>query len=159
MAEQKKVTDMQLTKHFRLSEFTRSATATARGLENVPTEQAVTNLKHLCEEVLEPLRVAMGVPIVINSGYRSPALNKAVGGVATSQHMTGEAADIRIPRSRDGDRGYDHVAGRRYMDYIVSHCDYDKCLYEHDRQGHTWIHVSCKRKGNRHIFNNNYIKK
>lgn len=154
--------DIQLTEHFWLREFIRSGTAERLGLDNVPTEEVIGNLKHLCETVLEPLRVAMGEPIVINSGYRSPPVNKAVGGVANSQHIKGEAADIRIPRCRDGDtgsdvdKGYDLDKGRRYFEFIVGQCDYDQCLYEHDRQGNRWIHVSCRRKGNRKRCDANY---
>lgn len=88
---------MRLTEHFKLSEFTNSSTATARGIDNTPNEQQIANLKRICEEILEPLRAFAGQPIIIGSGYRSPALNKAVGGVKNSQHMTGEAADIRLP--------------------------------------------------------------
>lgn len=156
--------DVQLTEHFWLREFIRSGTAERLGLENKPTEEVVRNLKHLCEKVLEPLRKEMGEAIVINSGYRSPPLNKAVGGVKESQHIKGEAADIRIPRCRngdggmDGDKGYDLDKGRRYFEYIVNRCDYDQCLYEHDKVGNCWIHVSCKRKGNRKRFFPDYIK-
>lgn len=135
--------DVQLTEHFWLREFIRSGTAERLGLENVPTEEVVRNLKHLCEKVLEPLRKEMGEAIVINSGYRSPPVNEAVGGEANSQHIKGEAADIRI---RNDD------VGRRYFEFIVGKCDYDQCLYEHDKRGNRWIHVSCRRKGNRRKF-------
>ena len=80
---------MRLTEHFKLSEFTNSSTATARGIDNTPNEQQIANLKRICEEILEPLRAFAGQPIIIGSGFRCPALNKAVGGVKNSQHMTG----------------------------------------------------------------------
>jgi zinc D-Ala-D-Ala carboxypeptidase len=88
---------MQISKHFTLEELTLSQTAVRRGLDNSPDETALDNLRALCEYVLEPLREAAEAPIHINSGYRAPLVNKAVGGVATSQHCFGQAADITIP--------------------------------------------------------------
>ena len=101
---------MKLSDHFTLEEMTRSATASARNINNAlhpahPHDAAViANLKHLCEEVLEPLRRHVGGPILISSGYRCPALNTAVGGATGSQHMTGEAADIHINSIEEGKR-------------------------------------------------------
>ena len=89
--------DTYLSQHFRLSEFTRSATASARGIDNTPSASAIDNLRRLCQEVLEPLRRHLDRPVVISSGYRCKKLNQLVGGVRTSQHMTGEAADIAAP--------------------------------------------------------------
>ena len=97
------MTDIRLSEHFMLSEFTRSSTAERLGLDNSldasdPLDQdVINNLRNLCEQVLEPLRVHAGQPLMIASGYRSPALNKAVRGSPHSQHLTGEAADIRLP--------------------------------------------------------------
>lgn len=85
---------MYLSKNFELNELTRSATADRLGLTNEPAERAVRALRNLCVRTLQPLRDALGQPIHVNSGYRSPELNRAVGGVATSQHQKGEAADI-----------------------------------------------------------------
>lgn len=81
-------------KHFTIAELCRSNTAAAKKIDNTPTEQVEQNLKALVENVLDPVREKSGRPIVVNCGYRSPALNKAVGGVSNSQHVTGEAADI-----------------------------------------------------------------
>jgi len=89
---------MNLTEHFTLEEMTRSATARRLGIANNPSPQVVANLKALCEKILEPLREAWGEPIIVSSGYRSPKLNRAIGGAASSEHMakgTGAAADIR----------------------------------------------------------------
>ena len=94
--------DIQLTTHFSLSEFLKSSTASARGIDNTPSLEVVSNLQQLSIHVLEPLRAYFNTPIVVSSGYRSPALNKAVGGSATSQHMTGEAADLRITSEAAG---------------------------------------------------------
>lgn len=86
---------MQLTKNFKLSEFTRSAKATELNIDNTPSPSEVANLKLLCEKLLQPLRDLYGDNMNINSGYRSVELNSAVGGVDSSQHTKGMAADIR----------------------------------------------------------------
>lgn len=114
---------MQLSPHFTLQELTRSATAERLGIPNAFTADVVDNLQRLCTEVLEPLRAHLGHPIHINSGYRCPALNKAVGGVQNSFHMKGRAADI--PR----------YAGA--LDFLKQH---GKCT-EVINEG-TWIHVA-----------------
>jgi hypothetical protein len=84
----------RLTTHFTLEEMIISQTAARRGLDNHPSVQVVDSLKELCEHILEPLRDLVGGPILVTSGYRSPAVNAAVGGAANSQHLRGEAADI-----------------------------------------------------------------
>lgn len=89
---------MNLTEHFTLEEMTSSATAKRLGILNSPSPQVIENLRALCINILEPLRKAWGAPIIVSSGYRSPKLNKVIGGAATSEHMaqgTGAAADIR----------------------------------------------------------------
>ena len=138
--------DIQLTTHFTLSDFIRSETAQAKGIDNTPSLEAVSNLQYLCQQVLEPLRVWLGKPIVINSGYRSSQLNQLVGGVSNSQHLTGEAADIRLP---------DKATGQLYAEYILEHCRFDQLLFEQNAKGTCWLHVSCKRKGNRQMFRPN----
>lgn len=85
---------MQLSPHFTLQELTRSATAERLKIPNAFTAEVVENLQRLCTEVLEPLRAHLKHPIKINSGFRSTALNKAVGGVPNSFHTKGRAADI-----------------------------------------------------------------
>ena len=81
-------------KYFTIRELTRSATATAEKIDNTPSQAVVDKLTALIENVLDPLREAWGAPIIVTSGYRSPALNRAVKGAPTSQHVLGEAADI-----------------------------------------------------------------
>lgn len=88
---------MKLSKHFELAEFLVSETAARQGIANEPTPEVLDNLRRLCESVLEPLRVKLGRPVVITSGYRSPALNRAVGGSPTSHHLQGRAADLIVP--------------------------------------------------------------
>ena len=89
-------------KWFTLQEFTRSVTANIRGLDNTPPQDAVLNLEWLCQRFLDPLRDAIGVPIIISSGYRCRDLNTAVGGSETSYHMLGLAADFHpLARAED----------------------------------------------------------
>lgn len=83
-----------MPKYFTVEELCHSDTANARGINNTPTDDVKENLEALIENVLDPLREAYGKPIYINSGYRCPELNKAVGGVSTSEHQSGRAADI-----------------------------------------------------------------
>ena len=130
--------DQLLTPHFKLSEFTKSSTATARKIDNTPSEQVISNLKLLCEQVLEPLRVHFNCPIIISSGYRSPALNKAVGGVKNSQHMTGEAADIHLPNNE---------TGRKWFLWMMDNLKFDQLIMEKSTPTSTryWIHVSFSR--------------
>ena len=84
----------RITSHFTLHEFVDSVTADKLGIANIPSFQDVLNLSALCYFILEPFRVFYQAPILVTSGYRCPVLNKAVGGVSTSAHLTGNAADI-----------------------------------------------------------------
>lgn len=131
---------MQLTEHFKLIEFTRSSTATASHIDNTPTEEITANLKFLCEQVLEPLRQHFNCPIVIGSGYRCPALNKAVGGVKTSNHMYGYAADIHLP---------DNETGKRWFLWMMNNLMFDELIWEKSTPTSTryWIHVAIRRNG------------
>ena len=86
-----------LTPHFKLSEFTESLTAQKHGIVNMPGPEAVENLRHLCENTLEPLREELGLPVIVTSGFRTKALNDLLAHrSATSQHMRGEAADFYV---------------------------------------------------------------
>lgn len=106
--------DISLSPHFKLSEFTRSNTASKYNIPNIPNEEQIANLKALCENVLEPLRQWYGKPIVISSGYRCPAVNNhpEVRGATKSQHMTGEAADLHLPSI---------AIGRQWLEFILDH--------------------------------------
>ena len=123
-----------VTMHFTIEELCASSTAKAKGINNTPNTQQMINLVYLCAYVLEPLRVAMGQPIKIGSGFRCQALNKAVGGVFNSQHTKGQAADLCI----DGDI----QKGKRWFNYIKTHLKYDQLIWEHSRSGTYWVHVS-----------------
>lgn len=85
---------MKISDNFTLEEMTRSLTARRRGIYNMPTFEVEQKLKTLCQLILQPIRDAWGAPIIVGSGYRSPLLNKAVGGVRNSDHLYGCAADI-----------------------------------------------------------------
>jgi zinc D-Ala-D-Ala carboxypeptidase len=87
---------MNLSANFTLKELTKSDTATRLGLDNTPDDAALENLKTLCEKVLQPVRDHFGKSVTVNSGYRSPESNAAVGGSKTSDHCKGMAADIEI---------------------------------------------------------------
>ena len=130
---------MILTKNFSLEEMYRSDTARRCGIDNKPqTEEVVENLRALCTEVLQPLRDHLGKPVVVSSGYRCKDLNKKVGGVENSQHLKGEAADIKV---RDREELID------VMRYIMDETDFDQLIRE--KSGSTeWVHVSHKRNGN-----------
>ena len=123
-----------VTMHFTIEELCASDTAKTKGISNKPNMQQMINLVYLSAYVLEPLRVAMGEPIKISSGFRSEALNKAVGGAFNSQHKKGQAADLCI----DGDL----KKGRRWFEYIKKHLPFDQLIWEHDKSGTYWIHVS-----------------
>lgn len=122
-------------KYFTLNELTRSDTATKNKIDNTPTAEAVKNLTVLVDNVLDPLREMYGKPIYISSGYRCPALNKAVGGVPGSQHKTGQAADIN-QRSRE--------ENARIFKLVEENLDFDQLLWENGGQ---WVHVSFRADG------------
>ena len=128
---------MKLSKNFTLEELIRSNAAERMGFDNVPKdEKVVENLRSLCLEVLQPLRDYVGASVHINSGYRCPELNMAVGGVKNSQHCRGEAADIRIVSPKQG---------REWAAWIEDNCRFDQMLLERNKSGAVWLHVSCKR--------------
>lgn len=123
---------MKLSQHFTLDELTISESADRLGLDNTPNNEALLNLRRLAA-FLEEVRKVLGKPIRINSAYRSPEVNKAVGGSATSQHCFGCAADIRV-----NDMTPDQVV-RAIIDAKLP---YDQVIREFDR----WTHVSIPNK-------------
>ena len=135
---------MRLTEHFTLGEMCYSATAEAKKIPNIPLKQHITALQNLCERGLEPLCCHLGLPIKVNSGYRCQLLNQMVGGVPTSQHLKGEAADITIPRShRPFGHPTDEQAARLIMRYAEQYADFDQLILEH-RGNSWWVHISCR---------------
>ena len=140
---------MKISKNFTLEELTASATAKARGISNNPGQTDIVNLCGLVHNVLQPLRNWWGKEVKIGSGYRSLALNRAVGGVSNSQHMKGEAADLCI----DGDI----QKGKSWFQFIKQHCEFDQLIWEKNpKTGAYWVHVSyrCDGKNRKQVINN-----
>jgi hypothetical protein len=131
---------MQLSKNLSLAEVTRSETAKRRGVSNMPTEAHIANFKLLAEKVFQPIREHFGVPIHISSGYRSAALNKAIGGAASSQHCSGEAIDIDM----DGTS----VTNAAIFNYIKENLEFDQLIWEFGTDNNPdWVHVSYESTG------------
>ena len=126
---------MKLTENFSLHEMVKSETAARRGLDNTPNDAVIANLKVLAENVLQPIRSHYGKGVKVNSGYRSPDVNAAVGGSRTSDHTRGQAADIEIP----GVPNYDLAK------HIVDNYKFTQVILEFYTPGipdSGWVHVS-----------------
>lgn len=124
-------------KYFTINELCRSDKARQMGINNTPTNDIIDSLSDLVENVLDPARDKLGKPIVVNSGYRCPELNKAVGGEATSQHVKGEAADLTTGSREEN---------KRLFEIIRDNLLFDQLINEHD---FSWVHVSYKQGNNR----------
>jgi len=126
-----------LSEHFTRAEFEHSETAIARGIDNRMPETLLPAARALCVRILEPIRAHFGQPIKINSGYRCPRLNAALGSKDTSQHMRGQAADIEIPTG---------PSNAELAAWIVeSGLPFDQLILEAYRAGQPrsgWVHVS-----------------
>ena len=140
---------MQLSKNLALAEVTRSETAKRKGISNMPTPEHIENFKKLAEKVFQPIRDHFGVPIRISSGYRSAALNKAIGGagktvngvyIPSSQHCTGEAIDIDM----DGTT----ITNAQIFNYIKENLEFDQLIWEFGTDTNPdWVHVSYESTG------------
>ena len=133
---------MKLSEHFSLGELTKTNYVTKDG--NFPSRVAIENLTNICENWLEALRQAQG-PLIINSGYRSPEVNKLAGGAPTSNHLTGCAVDIHVS-------GFEQAI--RYASILLdisegTQRDYDELFIEKNKTGSHWIHFAVKPKDNR----------
>ena len=135
--------DMQLTEHFNLKEFTKSETAMRKRIDNTPGPVHASNLKKVCEKILEPVRKHFNKPVRINSGYRGAALNAAVGGSSKSQHCNGEAVDFEI----------DGLANPELAKWVASNCEFDQIILEFydPKEGPNsgWVHASYSEGKNR----------
>ena len=136
-----------ITTHFTMFDICNSSTAIAKNIDNRPTTQIVVNATALIKNVLEPIRNHFNSPVIVNCMYRSPLLNKAVGGVATSQHVKGQAADITVQN---------HTV-QEVFDYIKNNLIFDQLIHEG-----TWVHGSFSlvhnRKESLKLVNGKYIQ-
>jgi len=124
-----------ISKHISYKEGVYSITAMRRGINNDPNDEQLNNMELLAEKVFEPLREWVGGPIKINSFFRCPELNKAIGGSSKSQHCHGQAIDI--------DDTYGKVANSEMYHYIKENLDFDQIIWEFgDDDNPNWVHVS-----------------
>ena len=131
-------------KNFKLSEFFVSSTADKNGIKNEPSPDGMTtvvrNINLLVDNVLDPIRDKFCAPVIITSGYRCPQVNKLVGGVNNSQHMSGCAADFHV-------QGYNHSMMYEVFLYIFNTLEFDQLIYYPSKN---IIHVSYVENCNRH---------
>lgn len=118
-------------KYFSIPELTASAKARSLGIDNTPPPAVKVKLSTLVNNLLDPIREKWGGPITVNSGYRCPTLNKAVGGVPTSQHVRGEAADITVGSQAKNNQLFKMIVDGGF--------DFDQLI---DEAGYSWIHIS-----------------
>jgi uncharacterized protein YcbK (DUF882 family) len=127
--------------YFTIEELCASSTAKQKGIDNTPNDYVRNNLQLLINNVLNPARERLGKAITVSSGYRCPALNSAVGGVSTSQHLTGMAADLVAGKGAAEDM-------KRLFEILVGLGNFDQLIWEHPKNS-VWIHVSYNPNGGR----------
>ena len=131
---------MQLSKNLSLAEVIRSETAKRKGISNMPTEAHILNLKLVAEKIFQPIREHFGKPIHVSSGYRTKALNDAIGGRLTSQHCSGEALDLDM-------HGTD-ITNAQVFNFIKDNLDFDQLIWEFGTDSNpNWVHVSYESSG------------
>jgi zinc D-Ala-D-Ala carboxypeptidase len=124
-----------ISKHISDREGVYSITATRLGIDNKPNEEQLNNMKLIAKEVFEPLRAYVGGPIKINSFFRSPELNKAIGGSTKSQHCHGQAIDL--------DDTFGRCTNAEMFEFIKKHLDFDQIIWEFGNDKNPdWVHVS-----------------
>ena len=125
----------KISKHVSYKEGVRSITALRLGLKNDPSDDHLQSMKLLSEKIFEPLRIYVGGPIKINSFYRGPDLNKAIGGSKKSQHCHGQAMDI--------DDTFGHMSNATMFKWIKDNLDFDQMIWEFGNENNPdWVHVS-----------------
>lgn len=132
---------MQISKNISYKEAVYSNTASKLGIDNTPSPATLERMKLVANKVFQPIREHFGVPIKVTSFYRSPKLNKAVGGSKTSQHVLGEAMDLK---------GTNGVTNKQIYDFIKSNLEFDQLIWEYgtDKEP-SWVHVSYRKGRNR----------
>ncbi len=126
---------MSISKHISYKEGVYSRTALRRGIKNNPNAEQMENMVAIAEEVFEPLRMWVGGPIKINSFFRSPELNKAIGGSGKSQHCHGQAIDL--------DDTFGRATNAEMYEFIKKNLDFDQIIWEFgDDENPDWVHVS-----------------
>ena len=128
-------------KYFTITELCKSSTATKRKIDNTPNQEIIDNLEQLVEHVLDPLREGYGKPIRVNSGYRCPALNKAVKGSKTSSHMKGLAADITVGSPTKNKQLFE-LAQKLKLPF-------DQLI---DESNFSWVHISYSKKPRKQVL-------
>ena len=124
-----------ISKHISYKEATYSRTATRLNIDNKPNDEQLKNMKLIAEEVFEPLRMWVGGPIKINSFFRSPKLNTAIGGSSKSQHCHGQAIDL--------DDTFGRATNAEMFNFIKEHLNFDQMIWEFgDDDNPDWVHVS-----------------
>jgi len=130
--------NLKLSEHFTLKEFCKSDTARKLKIENTPTLLDISHMKELCLNLLEPFRQWYGKPVIVTSGFRCPALNKAVGGVALSAHQYGYAVDI-VPKE-----GSLEDFALKWKEFVETHpVKWDQLIKETAKKSE-WIHLAIK---------------
>jgi len=125
----------KISKHISYKEGVYSNTALRRGIDNIPSTEALANMQVIAENIFEPLRTYVGGPIKINSFFRCPDLNKAIGGSSKSQHCKGQAMDI--------DDTFGRMTNAEMYEFIKAHMDFDQLIWEFgDTDNPAWVHVS-----------------
>jgi hypothetical protein len=133
----------KLSKYTTLQEVIKSNTASVLQIQNIPNSEQVENLRLVCTEIFDKVREHFGKPIGITSGFRSPELNKRIGGSKTSQHLEGKALDI------DGDL-LGGVNNKEIFDFIKNNCTFDQLIWEFGTENAPdWVHVSYNKGVNR----------
>tara|TARA_R100001460_G_scaffold99459_1_gene142708 strand:+ start:1492 stop:1950 length:459 start_codon:yes stop_codon:yes gene_type:complete len=126
---------MSISKHISYKEGVYSRTATRLGIKNNPNAEQMENMIAIAEEVFEPLRAYVGGPIKINSFFRSPELNKAIGGSTKSQHCHGQAVDL--------DDTFGRCTNAEMFEFIKNNLDFDQIIWEFGNdENPDWVHVS-----------------
>lgn len=135
--------DQQLSLNFTLREFTFSQTAISKGIDNTPTSTEIERLRKLCQQILQPARDGLGVPLRISSGFRSEELNRAIGGARNSAHRLGYAADV-VPSNGDT---------RALAKWVVDNCPFDQVILEYGTLNRpSWIHISADPRNRKQIL-------